>query len=363
MNKLWRGGRQRSITRITGFTLIELLVVIAIIAVLVALLLPAVQQAREAARRSQCKNNLKQIGLALHNYADAAKMFPPGKIFGSETQCQGWIRGNSSSWRVMILPYVDQGPLYNKINFSDWISCRDASGTTMVSWAIARSTQIPGYLCPSDNNAPTLGAGVQGIPQGGNVVNGVNIGLTIGTNYAGIHSSGQWFFNGNFNNPGPSATPCPYPQTVQQTAGGECPGHGDNTGGFAYRGRKFSDYIDGTSTTAMVGEVYRGKAFERLEGGPVDCQNARCGWWVEESGFCGADGARGPNSKLKDEVDWTDNTTNNESGARPISSVHAGGAQALFADGAVRFIGDSVDGLLWRATCSAGGKEPQIIDF
>jgi len=337
MNKLWRGGRQRSITRITGFTLIELLVVIAIIAVLVALLLPAVQQAREAARRSQCKNNLKQIGLALHNYADAAKMMPPGKIFGSETQCQGWIRGNSSSWRVMILPYIDQAPLYNKINFADWIQCRDASGTGMASWTTARQTQIAAYLCPSDNNPPTLGAGVQGIPGGG----------TIGTNYAGIHAAGS---------------NCVYP-SIQQTAGSECPNHGDNTGGMAYRGRRFADFIDGTSTTAMVGEVYRGKAFQRLEGGPVDCLNARCGWWTEESGFCGADGARGPNSKLKDDIDWTDPTTTGEVGARPISSIHAGGAHALFGDGAVRFVGDSVDGLLWRATCSAAGKEPQIIDF
>src|SRR5713101_2624318 len=100
-----------------GFTLIELLVVIAIIAVLVALLLPAVQQAREAARRSQCKNNLKQIGLALHNYHEMAQMFPPSKIFGP-TSCNGWIRGNSLSWRVMILPQMDQAPLFNTINFS-----------------------------------------------------------------------------------------------------------------------------------------------------------------------------------------------------------------------------------------------------
>src|SRR5205809_2892375 len=99
--------------RRSAFTLIELLVVIAIIAVLVALLLPAVQQAREAARRSQCKNNLKQIGLALQNYHSSANRFPPGYVAGATypATSNGW------GWSAMILPYLDQAPLYRKINF------------------------------------------------------------------------------------------------------------------------------------------------------------------------------------------------------------------------------------------------------
>src|SRR5712672_3144627 len=101
-----------------GFTLIELLVVIAIIAVLIALLLPAVQQAREAARRTQCKNNLKQLGLALHGYHDAFQVFPPGYVAGSpfkdgETDTSpGW------GWPAMILPQFEQGALHDSINFS-----------------------------------------------------------------------------------------------------------------------------------------------------------------------------------------------------------------------------------------------------
>src|SRR6201986_212949 len=91
-----------------GFTLIELLVVIAIIAILVALLLPAVQQAREAARRSQCQNNLKQMGLALHNYHDVYQLFP----YGCTAQCSWGI-----SFFVSILPYIDQSNVYNQINF------------------------------------------------------------------------------------------------------------------------------------------------------------------------------------------------------------------------------------------------------
>src|SRR5262245_7342752 len=95
-----------------GFTLIELLVVIAIIAVLIALLLPAVQAAREAARRAQCTNNLKQIALALHNYHDTTLSFPPGGI-----NDRGFL-GTWWSWASFILPRLEQGPLYNSINFS-----------------------------------------------------------------------------------------------------------------------------------------------------------------------------------------------------------------------------------------------------
>src|SRR5512135_122792 len=98
-----------------GFTLIELLVVIAVIGILVALLLPAVQAAREAARRMQCSNNLKQIGLALHNYHDANKKFPFGSRGGSSWAQTGIKDG--TNWRVSILPYLEQTALYSKLNF------------------------------------------------------------------------------------------------------------------------------------------------------------------------------------------------------------------------------------------------------
>jgi len=125
-----------------GFTLIELLVVIAIIAVLIALLLPAVQAAREAARRAQCVNNLKQMGLALHNYHDALLAFPPGYIAASkfldgETDTfPGW------SWASMILPQLDQTPLYASINF--WLPVQAAANTT------GTQTSLNVFLCPSD---------------------------------------------------------------------------------------------------------------------------------------------------------------------------------------------------------------------
>jgi len=132
-----------------GFTLIELLVVIAIIAILIALLLPAVQQAREAARRSTCKNNLKQIGLALHNYHDTHRVFPPGCISRSirsggqdvwEDAASLTATGNQgTSWMLMILPYADQAPLYNQWNFS----------TNVMGNRAQAENDIPGFYCPS----------------------------------------------------------------------------------------------------------------------------------------------------------------------------------------------------------------------
>jgi prepilin-type N-terminal cleavage/methylation domain-containing protein len=130
-----------------GFTLIELLVVIAIIAILIALLLPAVQQAREAARRSQCKNNLKQIGLALHNYHDTANQFPPGQIRGFNGTNE---LGNAFSWGTMILPYLDQAPMYNRLNFS--IGIAEGANKTFVE----SLSGIPAVLCPSDSERPKL---------------------------------------------------------------------------------------------------------------------------------------------------------------------------------------------------------------
>src|SRR5947208_1831693 len=111
-----RHGARRH-ARPRGFTLIELLVVISIIAVLIGLLLPAVQSAREAARRIQCTNNLKQIGLALHHYHDAFGVFPPGGITNFKPTGGDIWSANLMSWRALILPRMEQNPLYNGINF------------------------------------------------------------------------------------------------------------------------------------------------------------------------------------------------------------------------------------------------------
>lgn len=139
-----------------GFTLIELLVVIAIIAILIALLLPAVQQAREAARRTQCKNNLKQIGIALHNYHDNSKMFPPALINGGRSRFapQPFNLGHTG-W-MMLMPFIDQAPLYNKWNANEPSSGVIENGKPLGgtgNWQVnipVTSQIIPGLMCPTD---------------------------------------------------------------------------------------------------------------------------------------------------------------------------------------------------------------------
>ena len=128
-----------------AFTLIELLVVIAIIAVLIALLLPAVQQAREAARRTQCKNNLKQLGLALHNYHDTFLMFPITPAPSVNDSCAGACAWRGFSAHAQMLPYIDQAPLYNQLNFSQMYDDTSVSNNGNL-----RNSKIPGYLCPSE---------------------------------------------------------------------------------------------------------------------------------------------------------------------------------------------------------------------
>ena len=143
----------RPILRHRGFTLIELLVVIAIIAVLIALLLPAVQQAREAARRTQCKNNLKQIGIALHSYHDTFGGFPPGYVVGAAPANAGY------AWSAMILPNMDQAVLYNALNFSSV-----PAGSVVLSlpaWKCPSDTQSDGY---STYNSASLTGGTCSLP-------------------------------------------------------------------------------------------------------------------------------------------------------------------------------------------------------
>ncbi|MFN0196563.1 MAG: DUF1559 domain-containing protein [Planctomycetaceae bacterium] len=151
--------RSRILRRGSGFTLIELLVVIAIIAVLIALLLPAVQQAREAARRTQCRNNIKQLGLAIHNYHDAHNVLPPGAVHAGVTPGTGmpWasVPGEirNITMPLFLLPYIDQTNLYNRMNFSLPFSRASRSGTGPAddSYNAAQVTnQLGAFVCPSD---------------------------------------------------------------------------------------------------------------------------------------------------------------------------------------------------------------------
>lgn len=202
-----------------AFTLIELLVVIAIIAILIALLLPAVQQAREAARRSQCKNNLKQIALALHNYHDTFGVFTPGMIGPQAYTDMGPNGVFRLGWGPLLLPYLEQSALYNQIApFVDGTA--NASGSP-ATWPGASTTRIPVHLCPSDPNKKK---------NRGFTSSGSSTARTF-SNYAGNMGS-TGIHNGSHNR----ATDL-------------------NGIFFAMSDVSMRDILDGTSNTLLLGEI------------------------------------------------------------------------------------------------------------
>ena len=290
-----------------GFTLIELLVVIAIIAVLIALLLPAVQQAREAARRTQCRNNLKQFGLALHNYHDSSQVFPPG-IFEFRNPGQDGIIGAGDpndrlpawGWGVFLLPGLDQSPLYSQLN---------PGPSTLNSLVTANSPllQIPltVFRCPSS------------------VAPAVNDLKDISFQQAGTQTAGSSNYAANF---GHSRGVGPFrvaPAADNYTA---C-----FTGPFGFDSKtRIGDVTDGTSNTVAVGErAYRIKNI-----------NFTAAIWPG----CGV----GNRDNCVDQVMVTlrggiNAGLTNSDRIETFSSEHVGGAFALFLDGSVRFISENID--------------------
>lgn len=225
-----------------GFTLIELLVVIAIIAILIALLLPAVQQAREAARRTQCKNNLKQIGLALHNYHDTFTALPSGSIVllnsaGTTYYGHGW------TWHASILPYLDLAPMYNSIQGpNDGGMGSEQGGTTSPKQQLAGQTVLSVFWCPSQPD------------------------VTYGTQKGGYSPSN---YNGNMGTLiGYNGDNC-YGGSVTDAAGMRAPGGCMNANGVFYISSsvRFRDVIDGLSNTIFVSEVIDSGGEASLLGG------------------------------------------------------------------------------------------------
>ncbi len=230
-----------------GFTLVELLVVIAIIGILVGLLLPAVQAAREAARRMQCSNNLKQLGLALHNYSDTYKRFPSSGSYcvpwlpcagatGHNNNGYPWVGGlwRKGSGLVRLLPFVEQGPFYNQINFAndvdDWFATvQPATPVTPFSGRRPREINIPTYLCPSDPPA-RIDLALS------------NYGFSMGAQALPAQSTGCALYPSHLNGPA---------------------GHGNTSdssqisGPFArfHWAARLADLTDGTSNTILMGEI------------------------------------------------------------------------------------------------------------
>ena len=334
--------------RVRGFTLIELLVVIAIIAVLIALLLPAVQAAREAARRSQCVNNLKQIGLGLANYESAIGSLPWGR--GPSV---GLISENSmSSSLVLILPQMEQSATYNAFNFNDFVN--PAGFGTFRPGNASNSTamyiQVPNYLCPSDPDRLTSkegrhnyggcagadprvnGAFADGMFRGGDngsqmtrtmsyrdVVDGLSNTAAYGEKIKGI--GGQGGDNLNFpdtGKPSASITQVPNPATngaqiYYNLCLDKAPGKAGST--LQNIRSQASSWFNGNKAQARYNHTMPPNSWS-------------CGW--------GAD---------------------NDGGAMTASSRHPGGVNTLFGDGSVRFLKNTIAlPTYWALGTIAGGE-------
>jgi prepilin-type N-terminal cleavage/methylation domain-containing protein len=310
-----------------GFTLIELLVVIAIIAILIALLLPAVQQAREAARRTQCKNNLKQIALALHNYNDVYNTFPIGN------NANGW---GVSFW-VGLLPYVEQGNVFSQMSFDGPSAGYTGGGATapnpgqLINGPLVRGKVFQFLACAS-SPLPTLkdtGGGIQ----------------TQIANYAGIAGAvddapGGVFFNSTGSPQLNSDNCCSCPVQGVHARGGVL---------VAIKAVKFADITDGTSNVMAVSEQ---SDFAKNAASQNVVITNNHGWMMGTSGLSETTNQRHfnlttvrypPNAVKAVGGSVLPGVCNNDGANNGLYSPHTGGVQCALADGSARFISENID--------------------
>lgn len=303
-----------------GFTLIELLVVIAIIAILIALLLPAVQQAREAARRTQCKNNLKQIGLAMHNYHDTHNTFPPGYI-ARVAQVQSSTELGLYGWGAYVLPYVDQAPLYNLLQVGNV-----PLETNAVTNLAALQTPLPAFRCPSDTGPTLNNFDDTALGADSSGANWYNRHITTnGTDRIPIAMSNYVMCANTSDSTTPPVDPAPYG-----------PAHGV---GFQNSKVNFKDITDGSSNTILAGE--RAWRFANLTAGAANVIGFSAATCATGSSYSVKSGQLAVIGIAYDGINWS--ASNRVHQTRGFSSNHVGGAHFVMCDGAVRFISENID--------------------
>jgi prepilin-type N-terminal cleavage/methylation domain-containing protein/prepilin-type processing-associated H-X9-DG protein len=359
-----------------GFTLIELLVVIAIIAVLIALLLPAVQSAREAARRIQCTNNMKQIGLAMHNYHTSIGTFPCGISMNPQTSGKPTSFANWNSWSAesLMLGYMEQTPLYNAANFS-WGPYPTGNAMTPINTTVT-NTVIKAFLCPSD---PNSGGGQNAdVAWGGNTNNyAASFGTdTTGGNYA-------WQCTAlPYNNQAPMGCVGMFGWAVAYGVQ-HCTDGTSNTVAYAewlvgdgkapsssrYRGNMNAD--DGSANTYALNALTNLANIQTaLQTCATTFANPTVGvgnisdykgwrWSLGAIGFASFNTVQKPNdtvggccSACGGNESWL-----NGGYAMGAASSHPGGINVLFSDGSVKFIKSSIGQTIWMALGTRNGGE------
>ena len=324
-----------------GFTLIELLVVVSIVGLLIALLLPAVQSAREAARRAQCVNNLKQIGLALHAYEAAHGSFPLNWGLPRVDPERGTIGRRPYSALTRILPNLDQQALYASINFEvETFPSDQASVFPYPQNQTAYATRIAGYLCPSDGaSTPT--------PHGCNYRGNYGLGPLPSTSSEAYDSG-----NGFYSWPGVLG-PRSFPDGLSHTVAYGERLRGTGEGGGLAPARDFGNIM------VMMYCINRDANYAlqcaRLAAtrGFPTWRQAGFTWFYGDFSCAAYNHAQEPNGRIPDAV-----TREGEYwGVITARSLHPGGVNTLMADGSVRFVGDSINRKVWRGLGTRNGGE------
>jgi prepilin-type N-terminal cleavage/methylation domain-containing protein/prepilin-type processing-associated H-X9-DG protein len=339
--------------RTAGFTLIELLVVIAIIAILIALLLPAVQQARESARRAQCKNNLKQIGLGLHNYHSTSNVLPPGRLV---TQVDG--TGHCFAAYAHLLPYFDQGPLYNQVNFS-------SNPDVGFGNAVPLATNLSLLLCPSDQvvilqpaSSTAPASAVHSYPLNTGTTYPVSTRNAAGTPVTGIFYENSAVRFGDITD-GMSNTVC-VSETIRSTLNGPATWDGSSpTNGFVLT-QGNDNLLTGPELTDYAGQCH--------SSGLVLQQTRGSKWLYGAPGHSMYNHIRVPNDRDVDCRGGIPHSNKTDALWKTLShnitthSRHTGGVHSLLCDGSVRFFSENIDIIVWRGLGSRNGGEA-IGDF